>query len=94
MFIMPLWSGVLLNVDNDENAKITRITNNYVENNFKIVKHSILNEKFNSCSPHEICAKFLLRIKAEMLHYNIDPNFVKDDLPICLLQDIWMDKKI
>ncbi|CAF0909560.1 unnamed protein product, partial [Brachionus calyciflorus] len=93
MFIMPLWSGVLLNVDNDENAKITRITNNYVENNFKIVKHSILNEKLNLCSPHEICAKFLLKIKAEMLHYNIDTNFVKDDLPICFLKDIWVDKK-
>ena len=38
-FLIPLWTGIILNA---KNKSFTRISNNNVENLFKIEKHDLL----------------------------------------------------
>ncbi len=86
MYLMPLWSGVLLNLDEKIDQQ-TRVHNNIVEGKFKTNKCSILN-RLRDNMPYEISTKFLKDVATKSLSYNIE-NSKSKYLPMDLIEDYW-----
>ncbi len=86
MYLMPLWSGVLLNLDEKIDQQ-TRVHNHFVEGKFKINKCSILN-RLRDNMPHEISTKFLKDVATKSLSYNIE-NSKSQYLLMDLIEDYW-----
>jgi hypothetical protein len=93
-YIMPLWSGVMLNdLALNKTSLITRVTNNSVENYFKIKKHSTLNHQKKKL-PSEITTPFLLKVRSLALKYDLKgTDFINQVIPCQLNEDRWVDKK-
>ncbi|CAF0888839.1 unnamed protein product [Brachionus calyciflorus] len=77
LYILPLWTGIILNLlsgeffEQDSFLK-TRLTNNPVENYFGNLKNNILQKK--KSYPSEIATHILMRIKAKYLQFYFDEN--------------------
>ncbi len=75
--IMPLWTGIWVH-ENIHNLKCnTRLTNNPVENWFKILKHTILQSKKN-IMPSELVSLTYKSLKAKYLEYYFDESDIKE----------------
>jgi len=93
MYLVPLWSGLMVNhPESDSTEKINRKDNNISEINFKINKHTVLDHLKNM--PVTIATHFLLRIGSQSILYDIPSvSFLSEITHISMMNDVWFDKK-
>jgi len=92
--IMPLWTGIWVH-ENIHNMKCnTRIVNNPVENWFKIIKHTILQNN-SSVLPSELVSLTYKNLKVKYLEHYYDESDIKDkkDGKENEEEEKWKDKK-
>ena len=95
--ILPLWTGVMLNEWNKKFPKYKfpcRLSNNPVENHFKIIKHSILNKQ-TKVTPSVMASLFYVRIQSKYLqHYEKKESICFEKERPIMFYEKWLDKKV
>jgi hypothetical protein len=90
LYIIPIWSGLII-FNQPMTYKVkTRLSNNPVENYFSIVKNKILNKKKNLATSEIVSAFFKYSYARYLKYFNSDKNNNTNSAK--MHQEIWTDK--
>ena len=98
LHLLPLWTGLMINEWNNKYSKKfnfpSRLSNNAVENHFKVTKFSVLN-KTKKVMPSIMTSLFYARIQSKYVQYyaNRDKIIIENQKPLMFFEN-WKDKNI
>jgi hypothetical protein len=91
LYILPMWSGLLLNHGSSNQVNATRITNNAVENWFGQLKNNILQNR--KVMPSELVSSMYKRLLSKYFKFYNNELVKNNATKIPDFVEIWKDKK-